>query len=219
MDPAADHAHPLTSGFLRHGGCAGARSAGIVDGRKGSVMAFGRERRQERRAERHGAPAPVQYRLRQRLLSIGDDFWIETNHGERVYKVDGKALRLRQTFRLEDAAGRELVKIQERKLRIKDSMEIENADGTRVALVKKALISPLRHRFAVEVADGGDLEVHGNVVDHEYTFERDGATVASVSKRWFRVADTYGVEVIPGQDPVLVLAVTVAIDSMCHEDR
>ena len=85
--------------------------------------------------------------------------------------------------------------------------------------MKKALISPLRDRWAVKVADGPDLDVKGNLVDHEYTIEDGGSTVAEVSKRWFRVADTYGVEVAPGQNPALMLAVTTVLDQMAHEAR
>ncbi len=161
----------------------------------------------------------MHYRMRQQLVSIGDDYWIETDSGERAFKVDGKALRMRKTLVFEDADGHELAKIQEKMLRIKDAMEIENADGDRVAMVKKALISPLRERWKVEVEDGPDLDIQGNLVDHEYTFSHDHDTVATVSKQWFRVADTYGVEVAPDQDPVLILAATVALDSMSHEGR
>ena len=45
----------------------------------------------------------------------------------------------------------------------------------------------------------------------------DGRKIAEVSKRWFRVRDTYGVEIAPGQDDVLVLAVTAAIDAMTSD--
>lgn len=38
--------------------------------------------------------------------------------------------------------------------------------------------------------------------------------VAEVSKRWFRVRDTYGIEIAPGQDDGLILAVTACIDEM-----
>ena len=161
----------------------------------------------------------VHYLMRQRLFSIGDDFWIETESGERVYKVDGKALRLRDTLVLEDTAGHRLATIQERMLRLKDSMEIEDAEGKRLAMVKKALISPFRDRWHVEVEGGPDLHVKGNIFDHEYTFTDGHDTVASVSKKWFRVADTYGVEMEPDQDPVVVLAATVALDVMAHEGR
>jgi uncharacterized protein YxjI len=181
-------------------------------------MALGRDRRQERREERRGGGA-VKYRMRQKLLSIGDDYWIEDESGQRAYKVDGKALRIRDTLVLEDAGGREVAKIQEKMLRIKDAMAIEDGNGDRIAMVKKALITPLRERWHVEVENGSDLDVKGNIVDHEYEFEDDGHRVASVSKKWFRVADTYGVEIEPGVDPVVVLAATVALDMMAHESR
>ena len=157
--------------------------------------------------------------MRQRMLSIGDDYDIENERGERVFKLDGKALRLRKTILFKDMDGRELLKIQERMLHIKDSMEIEDPGGKRVAMVKKALITPLRERWIIKVEDGQDLHVEGNIVDHEYRIERDGANVAEVSMRWFRVRDTYGVEVAPGEDDILILASTAVLDTMAHPDR
>jgi uncharacterized protein YxjI len=177
-----------------------------------------RGRRDKGRGGRHGDER-VHYRMRQRLVSVGDDFWIENDSGERVYKVDGKALRLRKTLVLEDAEGREVARIREKMLRIKDAMEIEDGDGARVALVKKALISPFRDRWKVHIEGGPDLDVQGNLLDHEYTFTREREAVATVSKKWFRAADTYGVAIEPGQPAVVVLAATVALDTMSHEGR
>ena len=177
-----------------------------------------RDRRQDRREERRGGGA-THYRMRQTLVSIGDDYWIENDQGERVFKVDGKALRVRETLIFEDSRGTELLKIQERVARVRGTMEIEDAGGHTVATVKKALITPVRERWAVKVADGPDLEIKGNLLDHEYTIEDGRSTVAEVSKKWFRIADTYGVEVAPGQDPALMLAVTAVLDQMAHEAR
>ena len=87
-------------------------------------------------------------------------------------------------------------------------------DGETVATVRKALITPLRERFTVDLAGGGELTAKGNIVDHEYEIERDGQKVAEVSKRWFRVRETYGIEVAPGEDDALILATTVCIDEM-----
>jgi uncharacterized protein YxjI len=171
---------------------------------KGAVMALLRGRRDD---------GGTKYRMREKLFSIGDDFWIEDAEGERAFKVDGKALRIRDTLVLEDRSGAELFTVQEKKLHVRDTMEIEHGGNT-VAKVKKALITPLRDRFSIEVEDGDDLEAKGNVVDHEYKIERDGHRVAEVSKRWFRVRDTYGIEVAPGQDDAFILAVTVCIDQM-----
>ena len=43
-----------------------------------------RDRRQERREERRGGGGADHYRMRQKLVSIGDDYWIENDRGERV---------------------------------------------------------------------------------------------------------------------------------------
>jgi uncharacterized protein YxjI len=152
--------------------------------------------------------------MRERLVSIGDDFWIEDSNGNRAFKVDGKALRIRNTLHFEDLSGRRLASIQERKARIRDTMEIEGPDGSTIAKVKKAMVTPLRDRYTVSVPGSEDLDVQGNIVDHEYEISAGGKKVAQISKRWFRVRDTYGVEIVPGGNDILILASTVAIDSI-----
>jgi uncharacterized protein YxjI len=188
---------------------------------------LGRERREERREERHEGPGPGplgggsenRYQMVQKMVSIGDDFWIENGRGEKVYKVDGKALRVRSTLIFEDRNGQELCKIQEKTLRVRDTMDIEGSAGVPNASVKKAMITPLRERFVLNIAGGPDIEIQGNLVDHEYRFEQGGRRVAEVSKKWFRLRDSYGVEIDPGQNDILILAATVAIDMMVHPAR
>ena len=158
-------------------------------------------------------------RCARRCSAIGDDFWIENDRGEKVYKVDGKALRVRSTLILEDRNGREVAKIQERMLRVKDSMEIEDANGKQVGMVKKALITPIRERWTVKIKDGPDLDVQGNILDHEYSIGEGRDKVAEVSKKWFRIRDSYGIEVDAGQDDAVILMIAIAIDEMAHEGR
>jgi uncharacterized protein YxjI len=162
----------------------------------------------------HDGPDAVRFQMREKLLAIGDDSWIDDEAGNHVYKANGKAARIRDTFVLEDASGGHVAKIQERELHVRDTMKIE-LDG-RSATVKKAVVG-IRDRFHVDVDGGDDMKIHGNVVDHEYEIEQGGNTVATVSKKWFRVRDTYGVEVAPGADIPLILALTVAVDDMSHD--
>ena len=178
---------------------------------------LGRDRRDDRREERQAfgrGGSATRYQMREKLLSIGDDSWIEDESGRRVFKVDGKVLRVRKTLVIEDTQGNELLRIKDRPIHIRDVMEIEGPDGASLATVKKAMISPLRDRFSIDLAGGAELSAHGNIVDHEFEIEADGTKVAEVSRKWFRVRDTYGVEVAPGQDDVLILALTVCIDQM-----
>ncbi len=165
----------------------------------------------------HGTESTQRYKMHEKLISIGDDYWIEDEAGKRAYYVDGKALRLRETLILKDVQGNELYKIQEKLLRIRDTMDIQNAEGKTVATIKKALVSILRDRWKVEVLGGPDMEIHGDILDHEYKIDAEGERIAEVSKKWFRVRDTYGVEIAPGQNNALILAITAAIDQMAHD--
>jgi uncharacterized protein YxjI len=169
------------------------------------------------RRQREAAASPGVYQMRQQMFSIGDDFWIESG-GQRVFRVDGKALRIRKSLVLESADGRELYRIQEKLAHIRDTMDIDGPGG-RVATVKKALISPLREHYSVDLAAGGQWTVKGNIVDHEYEITSQGGRIAEIGKRWFRVRDTYGISVSPGQDDALVIAVAIVVDQISHPAR
>ncbi len=157
------------------------------------------------------------YLIRKKLFALGDDFWIEDEAGEKAFHVDGKVMRLRDTFVLETADGAELLKVQEKKLTPRKSYVIER-QGEELATVSKAMLTPLRDKFKVQLARGGVLEAKGNLTDHEFTVEwENGTPMAEVSKRWFSVRDTYGVSVHDGQDAVLALAITMCIDAIQRE--
>jgi uncharacterized protein YxjI len=160
----------------------------------------------------------TRYQIRQKMFSIGDDFWIENQKGDRVFKVDGKALRLRETLFFEDMNGNKLCKIQERLLAIKDTMVVEDPDGHQMAVIKKGIIAPLGDHWTVTVRGGPDLDVQGNILDHEYSIMQRRKKIAEVSKKWLSLTDTYGVEIDEGQNDILILAVAIAIDMMSHDD-
>ena len=157
----------------------------------------------------------TRYQMREQMFAIGDDYWVETGDGEAAFKVDGKALRVRKTLVIEAPSGEELFTVRERKLSVRDTMTIER-DGDTAETVKKALIG-LRERYNIDLDGGGELHAKGNIVDREYEIVRDGRTIAQVSKRWFRVRDTYGIEIAAGENDAFLIAVTVCIDQMAHD--
>ena len=164
---------------------------------------------------RHHDEPHIRFQMREKLIAVGDDYWIEDDQGAKVYKVNGKAARIRDTWKLEDAGRNTVAEIQEKKLSVRDKIKID-LHGGRSATVKKALVG-VRDRFHVEVDGGDDIKVHGNIVDHEYEMERDGDKIAEISKKWFRVRDTYGVDVFDESETVLILAITVAVDALAHD--
>jgi uncharacterized protein YxjI len=160
----------------------------------------------------------MRYLVREKVFSIGDDFWVTDEQGNEAFLVDGKALRLRQTFELKDRSGAVVATVRKRLLAVRDSMDIER-DGTVIATVKKAVFSPLHHRSVVELPGGGELEAVGNILDKEFEIRSGGAVLAQVSRAWFRMRDTYGVDVAPGQDDALMLAVAVCLDRIHHDEE
>lgn len=158
----------------------------------------------------------ARYKMRQRLLSLGEDFTIEDEHGKPAYNVDGKLLRIRETFVIEDLSGNEIATIREKKLALRDTMNILRG-GETIATIRKAWFSPFRTTLEIDTYGQGDLAVEGDILDHEYTISRSDGVVAAVSKHWFSFSDTYGIEVAPGEDDGLILAIVVAIDEMVHD--
>jgi uncharacterized protein YxjI len=160
----------------------------------------------------------MRYLVRERLFSITDDFWVTDEQGNKVFLVDGKALRLRETFELKDAAGQKLATIHKRFLTFTDAMEIEH-DGAVVATVHKAVISPLHHRSFIDIPGGGRLEAVGNLIDKDFEIRDGGQVVAQISRSWFRVRDTYGVDVAPGENDALIICIAICLDRIHHAEE
>lgn len=160
----------------------------------------------------------MRYLMKQKLFSWGDDFTIKNEAGQDMFFVDGKAFSFGNKLSFQDLQKNELAFIRQKLLSWGPTYEITR-NGAVAAVVKKHLFTLFRCRFTVDVPGPDDLEAQGNFLDLEYTFTRGGETVAEVSKRWFSWADTYGVEIRPNEDDVLILASTVVIDMVCHADE
>ena len=151
------------------------------------------------------------YKMREKFFAIGNDFIIQDNDGNDRFIVDGKVLTLGDKLIFRDMAQNELAVIKQKLLAWGPTYEIYR-NGDVQAVVKKAHFTLFRHRFSVDVEGPDDLVAQGNFLDNEYTFTRNDQPVATVSKRWFAIRDTFGIEVAPGEDDILILASAVVID-------
>ena len=159
----------------------------------------------------------MRYVMRQKLLSLADNFTIKNEQEQDVFLVKGKLFSFGDKLSFQDLAGNELVFIDQRLLNWGPTYELWK-QGELLAVVKRELFSFIHHRFTVDVPGPNDLEAEGDFLDHEYMITRGGSVVATVSKRWFSWADTYGIEVAEGEDDVLLLATAVVVDMVCHDD-
>ena len=153
------------------------------------------------------------YALHQTLFSFGGDAWIEDEHGNRAFEVDGKAFALGRTLDLLDPSGTVLFTVHAPIVSLRPTFEISSDDET-VATIHKALFTLLGSRYSIELADGSELEATGDFLDHEFQVRRGDDEVIGASRAWFSLHDTYGVRVADGFDPALGLAIVISIEQM-----
>ncbi|MEW2285068.1 LURP-one-related family protein [Streptomyces sp. NPDC047841] len=160
----------------------------------------------------------MRFLVRDRILGIGDDWWIEDEQGRKVFLVDGKAMRLRDTFELKDTQGRVLIDIHQKMFALRDTMLIER-DGEPLARIRRKRLSLLRNHYRVSLVDGTELDVSGKILDREFAVEYDGELLAVISRRWLSIRDTYGVDVVrEDADPALLIAVAVCVIHLAEKE-
>lgn len=159
----------------------------------------------------------VRYVMRQRVLSLGQDYWVTDDGGNRAFLVDGKVLAFRRTFELKGPRGEVYAVGRKRLIALRDTMVVR-VGGAHAATVRKKLFSPLRHSFTIALATGERWEARGDLIEKNYTLEGPRGVVAQTSRKWFRIRDTYGVEIYHPDVP-LALAIVVCIDELVAAER
>lgn len=154
--------------------------------------------------------------MKQKLWAWGDDFTIKDEQGRDCFLVDGEAFSFGKKLSFQDLQGRELAYIQQRILAWAPTYEIWYG-GEHFATVKKELFTFFRTRFLIDVPGPDDLEAEGDFLSWEYTFTRHGVAVARTSKEFFNWTDAYGIDIVEGEDDVLILAAAVVIDAVCFD--
>jgi uncharacterized protein YxjI len=151
------------------------------------------------------------YLIKERFFSLGQDFDITDDAGRPVFHVDGKVFSLHDRVVLRDMSGREVAQVHRRLVALRPTYEV-TIEGQPAAQVRKHFFTPFHDRFTIDVPGPDDLEMAGNLLDHEFTVTRAGETVATVSRRWFTMRDTYAVDIAPDQPDLLILASVLALD-------
>jgi uncharacterized protein YxjI len=155
------------------------------------------------------------YIVKERFLGFGDDFDVTDENGTPVLHVDGKVLTLRDRLVLRTPDGREVAEVTRHLVSLRPTYSV-TIQGERAADVRKHFFTPFGDRWTIDVPGPDDLELRGDLFDHEFTVERAGGTVATASKRLFSLRDTYAVDIAPGEDDLLILTSVLAVD-LAHQ--
>ncbi|WP_305785881.1 LURP-one-related/scramblase family protein [Symbioplanes lichenis] len=149
--------------------------------------------------------------IREKFFSLGDDFDVLDENGNKIYRVDGKVFSVRDRVVIEDVAGNEVASVHRQLVALRPTYEIR-IGGEKAAEVRKKLLTPFRDKFTIDVPGPDDLTMKGDLLDHEYVIELGGEEVAAVSKRWLSIRDTYAVQVTANVEPLLIIGSALALD-------
>jgi uncharacterized protein YxjI len=158
------------------------------------------------------------YLIRERFFRLGEDSEITDEQGRAAFQVDGKVLTLHDRLIIRDRQGREVAQVHRKLAALRPTYKV-TIGGEEAAEVRKRLFTPFGDRFTIDVPGPDDLEMAGDLFDHEFTIRRGDQVVATVSKRWFSMRDTYAVDVAAGQDDLLLLASVLALDLAEDQER
>lgn len=158
----------------------------------------------------------MRYILKQKIFGFGGDFMVKDASGNERYFVDGKAISLGRRLVIKDMHGKEQATIQQHLISLVPAFEISRK-GKPSATISRRFFSPIFDRLKVDLPGWDDIEVRGDLFDHEYSFYRGGRAVAQASKRWIALVDSYAIDIDDDEDPVLIIASAVVIDEMIDQ--
>ena len=153
----------------------------------------------------------MRYLIREKFFHITEDSVISDENQQPVFQVNGKLFSIHNTLTMRDMQGNEVATVRKHLIALRPTYEILHG-GQEVAEVRKRFFTPFGDRFVIDIPGPDDLEMKGNIFEHEYQVTRGGNVVATVSKRWFSLTDTYAVEIAAGENVPVILASVLALD-------
>ncbi|PNE41110.1 LURP-one-related/scramblase family protein [Streptomyces noursei] len=159
----------------------------------------------------------MRYLVRDRMLAFHEEAWVETEHREKLLKVNRKLFRLRTTFDFVDTQGNQVASIVKKTLTLHHTILIKQ-NGELVGRISKRAFGFFGDRFKASLTDGRRVRIVGSFWDREFDILYDGTCLARISRRWFSIRDAYAVDVMSEPDALLLIVLAVCVDHTL-EDR
>jgi len=70
----------------------------------------------------------------------------------------------------------------------------------------------MTYEFEVDMVDGSEMRVKGDWRGYSFQFLRNGQVTASVGRQFFSSQDVFGIEILPGEDNIMILCAVIIID-------
>lgn len=154
----------------------------------------------------------MRFYMKEKDSLLKDRFFVQDDQGTDCYYVEGKILSLNQRLFLYNAKGEQLAVVQKKAFSLSSKYAVL-VDDEEIAEISKEM-SLFKPYYKVE---GPDWTVDGDIWDREYNIRRNLAVIAKVSRPLLK-KDTYQIDIDQSINPVMVLAVVLAIDCILEAE-
>ena len=158
----------------------------------------------------------MRYQVREKLFRLGEDNDILNDAGQPVLQVDGKVLSIHGLMLVNDLTGAEVARVSRKLVSLRATYDITLQSGVAAELHQR-FTGPFHPKWNFSVSGGEEMEMSGNFSGHDFTLTANGQPVATVSKAWISLADSYGVDIAAGQNDLLILCGVLALEA--EQDR
>ncbi|KGK87772.1 LURP-one-related family protein [Clostridium sp. HMP27] len=156
----------------------------------------------------------MKYKIRQKVFSFADNFIIKDESDRPWFVVKGKFFSIGDKLAIEDLDGNQLFYIEQNLFKLLPEYHIFQSN-IQVAKVKKELTF-FKPKFSIE-SKFGEYEVNGDIFSYSFQVIKNKRIVATVNKKWFTFADTYGVNIIDEENHPFLLTLVIVIDQVVHD--
>ncbi|CAF1342456.1 unnamed protein product [Rotaria sp. Silwood1] len=159
------------------------------------------------------------YKIREKLLSLTDNYKIKDESDQDVFIVRSKLLTIADKMVLEDMNGNGLIKIEEELCHLHPTYKIfsihDGDKGRQLALVKKKF--SWNEKFSVNSVYGEYKLEALDFLGRSFTLKKEDRTVAIASRKYSSLVDTYEAEIDGSEDHPFVLALIIIINQALHQ--
>ncbi len=156
------------------------------------------------------------YRIKEKFWSWGNSFTITDQSGVPAFQVVGKVFSWGDDLSFQDPHGNQLARITQKLFSWKPRYQILMDDNVFAEVVKEW--TWWKKKFTLDVPGPNDYTIDGSFWSHEFTFTRQGRTVARISKKHFSWTDSYGIDIAEGEDVIAILCTCIVIDQVLHDE-
>jgi len=151
----------------------------------------------------------MRYQIKNGWFNIGEDFNIRDANGRECFQVRG-AFFTSKMLMMDIFNGFELASIHPQFSIGMPHYKIHR-NGVHYATVKQKF-HMMSYEFEVDMVDGSEMRVKGDWSGYNFQFTRNGKVTASVGRQFFSSQDVFGIEILPGEDNIMILCAVIIID-------